>query len=181
MVDASAPPPEDPGLPLGDIALDMVRKGDADGEPFKIHPRGPDVLKAAVAATLISGERNDAMARRFRGVIAVCFVLETKKASPQAAGVLAEALFSDPRVSKVLEALGSESRDAGRQYSKFLDEGDMARAPSLDDEVPDDSVSLKSFLNPGRDLTSAARQARHRSLESLRNRGSGKRHDDDDI
>lgn len=163
--------PEDPGLPLGDIALDMVRKGDPGGEPFKIHPQGAAVLEAAVLATLLSGERNDAMAQRFRGVIAVCYVLETKKESPKAAAVLAEALFKDPRVAKTLTSTGAESRSAGLQYSKFLDEGDIAKAPSLDDEVPDDSVKLKSFMNPGRDLTSAARQRQHRSLDALRNRG----------
>lgn len=157
MADKEAP--KDEGLPLGQIALDMVRRAESGPEKYIIHPKGPEVICAAVQVVLLSGEAPAGMARRFREVIALCYVLDEKVGSKAAAEVLAKALFSEPRVAQILGSPEREANQKRRVYRKFLDEGDLARAPNIQDRSPEDALKLSSFLSPGQqDMMGRARK-----------------------
>ncbi len=148
--------PEDQGLPLGKIALDMLRRGDGD-EKFVLHPKAAEVIEAALNATLLSGEAAGDMKIRFKQVISVCYVLQEKENSPAAAHALGQVLFTNPKVLELFANDGSRDRNRGRQYRKFLDDKDMSTAPQLEAEAPKDSVKLASFVTPGQQNL-AARQ-----------------------
>lgn len=150
---------EDPGLPLGDIALDMVRRGPKGKEKYVIHPRGPEVLRAAVDVVFASKEPPARMRSRFKEVLKLCYVLEEREGSPKAARALAEALFSEPRVAQLFGGGSKHASARTRQYRKFLDEEDLARAPKLGDKPPEDALRLTAFVTPGQhDLTGHARR-----------------------
>lgn len=153
-------PAQDTGLPLGDIALDVVRRSRSGPEKYVIHPQGPAVIEAAVQAVLLSGEAPAAMTARLKRVVLVCYVLAEKEGSPKAAAVLARALFKVPEVMALLGGADRESRQRGQAYRKFLDDKDVARAPKLGDRAPADALRLSSFLPAGQqDMTSRVRQA----------------------
>lgn len=156
--------PEDQGLPLGKIALDMLRPGAGD-EKYALHPKAAAVIEAAVKATLLSEESAREMKARFKQVISVCYVLQEREGSPTAAHALAEALFGAPEVQAMFANDGSRDRSRGREYRKFLDDSDMSTAPQLEAAAPKDSVKAASFVTPGQQNL-AARQRKSASARA---------------
>ena len=146
-------------LSLGQIALDMVRTTDEGAEKYVIHPRGPEVIKAAVRVVLLSEEPPVQKAERFREVIALCHVLEANKGCPTAAQILADALFSDDRVAGILEEHRKQAVAKSMEYRKLWADDALRRAPKIDSKAPEDSVKLHSFLNPGQQRPQSSRSS----------------------
>ncbi len=145
----SEQPTEDLGFPLAEIALDMVRRAPGADEAYTVHPTGPEVIKAAVKALMLSDEPPLEKAKVVRRALALCYVLEERENCPKAAALIGGALLADPETVRLLGGAKDQQTAQAKQYRQFLDDRDVERAPRVDAKAPDGSLKLHAFLNPG--------------------------------
>lgn len=144
-------------LKLDEAVLELVRlneageAGEEGKERYVLHPLGAKVVSGLVEACLLSTLPKEKVQEQLLGVVAVCCALRNDFESPTAAKVMLEAVIQHPKAKALLAALAETGAQSSKAYRNFVDNA-VQRAPSLDDEDPEDALKLKSFINVGMPL-----------------------------